>query len=97
METEREQTQREETLTTGELAGRAGVNLQTVRYYERRGLLPEPPRTAVGYRQFDGEDVRAMMANMSMMDMMQNGGGNGSMSMNGENRSNDENQSGGNS
>ena len=54
METEREQTQREETLTTGELAGRAGVNLQTVRYYERRGLLPEPPRTAVGYRQFDG-------------------------------------------
>lgn len=57
METEREQTRREETLTTGELAERAGVNLQTVRYYERRGLLPEPPRTAAGYRQFDGKDV----------------------------------------
>ena len=47
----------EQTLTTGEVAEQAGVNIQSVRYYERRGLLPEPPRTAAGYRQFDGEDV----------------------------------------
>lgn len=37
---------------TSELADRAGVNVHTVRYYESRGLLPEPPRTAAGYRQF---------------------------------------------
>lgn len=48
------------TLTTGELADVAGVNLQTVLYYERRGLLPPPPRTAAGYRQFDGEYVARM-------------------------------------
>lgn len=36
----------------GELARRAGVNVQTVRYYERRGLLPAPHRTAAGYREY---------------------------------------------
>ncbi len=46
-----------EALTTGEVAERAAVNQQTVRYYERRGLIPEPPRTAAGYRQFTGEHV----------------------------------------
>lgn len=44
-------------LTTTEVAERAGVNVQTVRYYERRGLLPEPPRRASGYRQFDEDHV----------------------------------------
>lgn len=39
-------------LGTGELAKRAGVNPQTLRYYERRGLLPEPPRTDAGYRKY---------------------------------------------
>jgi len=47
-----------QTLTTGELAERAGVNVQTVRYYERRGLLPEPPRTSAGYRQYELDDAR---------------------------------------
>jgi MerR family mercuric resistance operon transcriptional regulator len=41
-----------ERLTISRLARLAGVNLETVRYYERRGLLPEPPRTQAGYRQF---------------------------------------------
>ena len=36
-----------------ELARRAGSNLETVRYYEKVGLLPEPPRTAAGYRSYD--------------------------------------------
>lgn len=44
-------------MTTGEVAGQAGVNLQTVRYYERRGLIPEPPRTAGGFRQYGPEAV----------------------------------------
>lgn len=46
-----------ESLTTGEVAERAGVNLHTVRYYEKRGLLPEPPRSAAGYRQYTPEHV----------------------------------------
>jgi DNA-binding transcriptional MerR regulator len=39
----------------GELAQAAGVNVETVRYYERRGLLPEPPRTSSGYRRYDDD------------------------------------------
>jgi Hg(II)-responsive transcriptional regulator len=42
-------------MTIGEFASKAGVNVQTVRYYERRGILREPERTASGYRQYDGE------------------------------------------
>lgn len=36
----------------GEFARRAEVNVQTVRYYERRGLLPEPERSPAGYREY---------------------------------------------
>lgn len=46
-----------ETLSTAEVATRAGVNVQTVRYYERRGLVPVPPRKASGYRLFDAAYV----------------------------------------
>ncbi|SRR6266540_1439228 len=45
-------------LTIGQLARRAGVHLETVRYYERRGLLPTPPRSRAGYRQYPPEAVR---------------------------------------
>jgi Hg(II)-responsive transcriptional regulator len=45
------------TLTIGELAGAVGVNVQTVRYYERRGLLPKPKRRASGYREYLATDV----------------------------------------
>jgi MerR family copper efflux transcriptional regulator len=41
-----------EKLTIGQLAKRAGVNLETVRYYERRGLIPEPPRNKSGHREY---------------------------------------------
>ncbi|WP_331374839.1 MerR family transcriptional regulator [Sinorhizobium chiapasense] len=40
-------------LQRAELARRTGCNLETVRYYEKVGLLPEPPRTAAGYRSYD--------------------------------------------
>ena len=45
------------TLTTGQLAKQAKVNVQTVRYYERRGLLPEPPRRESGYRQYSQDSA----------------------------------------
>lgn len=45
------------TLTIGQLAASAGVNIQTVRYYERRGLLARPPRTQSGYRQYQSDSV----------------------------------------
>jgi len=44
-------------LTIGGLADAAGVNIETIRYYERRGLLEEPPRTAAGYRQYSENDL----------------------------------------
>lgn len=43
---------------TSELAKRGGVNLETIRYYERVGLLHRPPRSGAGYRQFSPESVR---------------------------------------
>ncbi|HVL13209.1 MAG TPA: heavy metal-responsive transcriptional regulator [Gemmata sp.] len=39
-------------MTSGQLAARAGVGVETLRFYEREGLLPEPTRTAAGYRQY---------------------------------------------
>jgi DNA-binding transcriptional MerR regulator len=41
----------------GELANRAGVSIDAVRYYERRGVLPRADRTAAGYRVFADADV----------------------------------------
>ncbi|MEJ2140173.1 MAG: MerR family DNA-binding protein [Gammaproteobacteria bacterium] len=45
-------------LTIGRLAKQAGVGIDTVRFYERRGLLPEPERTMAGYRVY-GDDTAA--------------------------------------
>lgn len=42
----------------GEVAERGGVHLQTIRYYEREGLLPQPARMASGYRLFTEDTVR---------------------------------------
>lgn len=41
-----------------ELAQRTGCNLETVRYYEKVGLLPPPPRTRAGYRNYDATHER---------------------------------------
>ncbi|MHA1564925.1 MAG: MerR family transcriptional regulator [Alphaproteobacteria bacterium] len=40
-------------LTRGVIAARTGVNIETVRYYERIGLLPAPPRSKGGHRMYD--------------------------------------------
>lgn len=40
----------------GELAARAGVNPKTIRFYEQRGLLPDPARLPSGYRDYGTED-----------------------------------------
>jgi len=44
-------------LRTGEVAERAGVNIQTLRYYERRGLIAEPTRSIGGHRTYPPDTV----------------------------------------
>jgi MerR family mercuric resistance operon transcriptional regulator len=44
-------------LTIGQVAHRSGVGIETVRFYEREGLLAKPARTLSGYRQFDEEVI----------------------------------------
>jgi MerR family copper efflux transcriptional regulator len=44
-------------LKIGQVAQRAGVGVETVRFYERHGLVDEPPRTESGYRQYSEEAV----------------------------------------
>ena len=44
----------------GELARQAGVAIDTVRYYEREGLLPMPARQQSGYRVYEADDVRRL-------------------------------------
>jgi Hg(II)-responsive transcriptional regulator len=46
-----------EILSIGQVARRAGVGMETVRFYERAGLLEEPPRRASGYRQYPEQAV----------------------------------------
>jgi MerR family transcriptional regulator, mercuric resistance operon regulatory protein len=47
-------------MRTHEVAERAGVNTQTLRYYERRGLLVEPPRSPAGYRDYPPTAVEVL-------------------------------------
>ena len=47
-------------MRSAELAAAANVNIQTLRYYERRGLLPEPGRLASGYRDYGPDSVRTV-------------------------------------
>ena len=44
-------------LTIGKLARASRVNIETIRFYERKGLLPNPPRSESGYRQFPEETL----------------------------------------
>ncbi|WP_327634441.1 MerR family transcriptional regulator [Kribbella sp. NBC_00482] len=47
-------------MRSSEVAAAAGVNLQTLRYYERRGLLDEPDRTLGGHRLYPAEAVTTL-------------------------------------
>lgn len=44
----------------GEMAKQAGVNVQTVRFYERRKLLPAPARTESGYREYGSQELKQL-------------------------------------
>jgi len=46
----------QETFSIGALSGRSGVSVETIRYYERKGLLAKPERSAGGYRLYRSVD-----------------------------------------
>jgi MerR family mercuric resistance operon transcriptional regulator len=46
-----------QTLTIGQLAKQANVNVETIRFYERKSLIPEPPRRESGYRQYPKSEI----------------------------------------
>jgi DNA-binding transcriptional MerR regulator len=48
---------RAQRLRTGKVASKAGVSIETLRYYERRGLLAPPDRNAAGHRQYPAHTV----------------------------------------
>lgn len=58
METRTPRPKPSDKLTIGNVAARAGVNIQTLRYYERRGILPRARRSAAGYRLYPPDTVR---------------------------------------
>jgi len=61
----------QESIRIGELATRLGLPVQTIRYYEREGLLPSPSRTAGNYRLYDQEAVERLtfVRNCRALDM----------------------------
>jgi len=52
---------RAENLPIGELSKRGGVNIETIRYYERVKMLAPPLRTASGRRVYDESDLRSLV------------------------------------
>ena len=48
----------ESRITIGKLAAAAGVGVETIRFYQRSGLLPEPKRPSVGYREYREADIQ---------------------------------------
>jgi MerR family mercuric resistance operon transcriptional regulator len=47
-----------DSFTIGELARQGNVHVETLRYYERRGLIPKPHRTVSNYRVYSPENLR---------------------------------------
>ena len=47
-------------ITTGKLAKKAGINVETVHYYERKKLILEPPRNSSGYRQYSPKELKRL-------------------------------------
>src|SRR5260370_15797997 len=52
---------RAKNLSIGELSKQSGVNIETIRYYERIKMLAPPPRTASGRRVYDSTDLRILV------------------------------------
>jgi MerR family mercuric resistance operon transcriptional regulator len=52
-----------------DLARATGCNLETIRYYETVGIMPDPPRTAKGYRSYDDSHVRRLKFVMRSRDL----------------------------
>ena len=48
-------------LRISDVASQADVNLETIRYYERQGLLPKPPRTGANYRAYPADTVQRVL------------------------------------
>jgi MerR family mercuric resistance operon transcriptional regulator len=48
-------------LTIGQLANKAGINVETIRYYERRGLIKRPVKPASGYRQYNKQALQKLL------------------------------------
>lgn len=48
-------------LTRGQVAASSGLDIETVRFYERQGLIEDPPRSEAGYRQYSNEDVSRLL------------------------------------
>lgn len=46
--------------TIGQVAKRSGVGIETIRFYEREGVIPRPPRTDAGYRLYDEETLKRL-------------------------------------
>src|SRR3990172_3204706 len=49
------------TLTIGQVARRVGIGIETIRFYERKGLIEEPPRRESGYRQYGEGDIERLV------------------------------------
>ena len=49
-----------EGLSIGKLSGQSGVNIETIRYYEKIGVMPAPSRTAGGYRVYGPDHVKRL-------------------------------------
>ena len=47
-------------LAIGEMSRKTGVNIETIRYYERIGVMPEPVRTEGGHRAYDAEQLKRL-------------------------------------
>ncbi len=56
-------------MKVGQVAKAAGVSIQTVRFYERRGLLPTPQRLQSGYREYTAETVGTIMLIKQMQEL----------------------------
>ena len=56
-------------LKRADLARRTGCNLETIRYYETVGIMPDPPRTPKGYRSYDDTHVRRLKFVMRSRDL----------------------------